>query len=824
VTARKSSGSPHPRGADSRLEAHALIRRCDATGFDFDTTEELEAIRALIGQDRATRSLHFGLHMDRKGFNVFALGPEEADKREVVRAFLEERAASGPPPEDLCYVNDFDEPHAPRCLRLPAGTARALARDVDAMLGELRSVLEAAFESEEYQVRRQGVQEAAGQEQQEAFEALQEKARKRNLALLRTPAGFVFAPVRDGDVLGPEDAEAIPKEEQEELEAATEELQEELQKILRKVPRQRREAREETRNLDREVAAAAVAEVFRDLEAKYEKLEPAMEHLAAVKREVAERGRQLLADEAERQQGPGEGAGIRPGVEEDPELRRYRVNVLVDHGESEQAPVVYEDHPTYQNLVGRVEYLPVMGALVTDFNLIKPGALHRANGGYLLLDAQRVLLQPFAWEGLKRALQSGQIRIESPREAMGMVSTVTLDPEPAPLEVKVVLLGSRLVYYILAQYDPDFADLFKVEADFDDRMDRTSETEALYARLVGSLAREEALRPFDRGAVARIIDESARIVGDAEKLAAKSRRVLDLIREADFWAGEVGADLVRAEHVDRAVEAWTDRSSRLRDRLLEEIVRDTIYIDTDGEKVGQVNGLSVLQLGDYSFGRPNRITARVRMGTGKVVDIEREVELGGPIHSKGVLILSSYLGATFCQDRPLALAASLVFEQSYSGVEGDSASSAELFALLSAIGGIPLRQSVAVTGSVNQHGQIQPIGGVNEKIEGFFDLCRERGLDGEQGVIIPASNGKHLMLRPDVVEAVEEGRFHVWAIHTAAEGMELLAGMPMGERDDDGRFPEGTVSRRVEERLEELAESQRKFAAQTRSLQESPED
>ncbi|MFB6240735.1 MAG: Lon protease family protein, partial [Gemmatimonadota bacterium] len=499
-------------------------------------------------------------------------------------------------------------------------------------------------------------------------------------------------------------------------------------------------------------------------------------------------------------------------VVEHPALRRYRVNVLVDHGDSEHAPVVYEDNPTYQNLVGRVEYLAQMGTLVTDFNMIKPGALHEAAGGYLMLDARRVLMQPYAWEALKRAIKSGEIRIDSLREMLGMVSTVSVDPEPVEHDAKVVLLGDRLLYYLLSEYDPEFGDLFKVAADFDDQVDRSEENERLYAGLVGSLVEQEELRPFDRSGVARVIERSARMVGDAEKLAVRSRGVLDLIREADHWAGEDGADVVTADHVQTAIDKRIYRSDRLRERSQEQILRDTVYIDTEGEQVGQVNGLSVLQLGDFSFGRPTRITARTRLGRGEVVDIEREVELGGPIHSKGVMILSGFLGARYAAERPLSLEASLVFEQSYGGIEGDSASSTELYALLSSVAEVPIRQSVAVTGSVNQHGQVQPIGGVNEKVEGFFDICDERGLTGDQGVLIPASNTKHLMLRRDVVEAIDEGRFHVWPVAHVDQGMEILTGEPMGERDEEGRYPEGTINYLVEERLSELADKRMEYA------------
>jgi lon-related putative ATP-dependent protease len=490
-------------------------------------------------------------------------------------------------------------------------------------------------------------------------------------------------------------------------------------------------------------------------------------------------------------------------------FRRYQVNLLVDHSASQGAPVIYEDNPTYENLIGHVEYVAQMGALSTDFGLIRAGALHQANGGYLILDALRVLTHPYAWEGLKRALSSGKIRIESLGQALSLLSTVSLEPEAIPLNVKVVLLGERPFYYLLSQYDSEFNELFKVEVDFEDQADRSLENNLLYARLISSLARREKLLPFDRSAVARLIEQSARISGDAQKLSVHSRTLCDLLREADYWAREAERGVVAASDVERTVEAQMHRGDRVSERLREQVLHGVILIDTGGAKPGQVNGLSVLHVGQFAIGHPSRITARVRLGRGEVVDIEREVELSGPIHSKGVLILAGFLGARYAADRPLSLSASLVFEQSYSGVEGDSASSAELYALLSALADAPIKQSLAVTGSVNQLGQVQAVGGVNEKIEGFFDLCKARGLTGEQGFLIPASNVQHLMLKRDVVEAVEAGKFHVYPIATIDQGIEILTGVEAGERDATGSFPEGSINHRVERRLIELAEKRK---------------
>jgi len=492
-------------------------------------------------------------------------------------------------------------------------------------------------------------------------------------------------------------------------------------------------------------------------------------------------------------------------------LRRYRVNVLIDHNSSNGAPVIYEDNPSYNNLLGRIEHLQQMGVLVTDFTLVKAGALHRANGGYLIIEALKLLQQPFAWEGLKRALRSGEIRTESLGQMLSLISTVSLEPEPIPLNVKVVLVGERLLYYLLHNLDPDFGELFKVVADFEETMESDVEANLVYAQLIASIARKEGLRRFDRTGVARVIEHSSRLAGDAEKLSIEMQKIADLLREADYWAGQTNRNTVNGDDVQRAIDTQQHRSDRLRKRLQEEVQRGTILIDTAGETVGQVNGLSVFQLGNFSFGHPSRITARVRLGTGKVVDIEREVELGGPIHSKGVLILSGFLAGRFVPDKPLSVSASIVFEQSYAGVEGDSASSAELYALLSALAEVPIKQCLAVTGSVNQHGQVQPIGGVNEKIEGFFDICKARGLTGEHGVIIPAANLRHLMLRNEVIEGVETGKFHIYAVETIDEGIEILTGLSAGKRDEMGKFPDGSINQRVERRLTEFAERARAF-------------
>jgi lon-related putative ATP-dependent protease len=799
---------------NDELKANQLYHGTDPEMLDFGTTDDLQDLEGVLGQPRAMAAMRFGIGMTKAGYNIFALGPTGTGKRGVIRSFFENRAADEPVPEDWCYVNNFEERHRPHTIRLPAGKGVAFRDDVDDLIEGINTALSAAFESEEYQNRRQSINEELQEQQSQAFQEVQEQAEKEGVAMLRTPAGLVFAPQKEGQVLSAEEVQELSAEERERLEAEVEELQGELQKIVQQIPSWQRNAQQQLRELDREMANFAVGGLIDELREKYSDYPDVVDHLNAVQGDIVENARDFLRTDQEGQNLP---PMLRAATQDSQAgsllARRYRANLLVDHSQSEGAPVVYEDNPTHQNLVGRVEHRAQMGALLTDFNLIKPGALHRANGGYLIVEARKLLLQPYAWEALKRTLQSGEIRIESLGQMLSMISTISLEPEPIPLDVKIALYGDPLLYYLLYQLDPEFSELFKVEADFSAQMDRDGDNQQAYAQMVATLVRREELRPFDRAAVARVLDRSARLVGDAQKLSTQTRDIADLLREADYWAGEAGDDAVRAENVQQAIEAQIHRADRIRERMQEAIQRDIVLIDTEGEKVGQVNGLSVIMLGNFSFGRPSRITARVRLGKGDVVDIEREVDLGGPLHSKGVLILAGFLGARYAEEQPLSLSASLVFEQSYGGVDGDSASSAELYALLSAIAEVPVQQSFAVTGSVNQHGVVQAIGGVNEKIEGFFDVCQARGLNGEQGVLIPASNVQHLMLRPDVVEAVEAGRFHVYPVETVDEGIEILTGLSAGEPDKEGNYPEGSVNYRVKRRLAQLAEKRQAFAA-----------
>ena len=797
----------------SPLSPETLYHRCTLDFLEFNTTADLPDRGDFIGQDRAVKALELGVSIQRKGYNIFALGQSGTGKHALIRRLVEARAKDEAPPDDWCYVNNFDQPYIPRALRLPAGMGKELQREMERLVEDLRTGLSSAFESEEYQNRRRVLEQEFNERQQESLKVLQDKARERGLALLRTPSGLAFAPLRNGEVLPPEEFQKLPEEEQQRVQQEVEALQGELQKVLLQVPRWEREFRGRLRELHDDVTAIVVTDVLDDLQAKYKDLPAVLDYLQAVQRDIGDHLGDFLDDGEEKPKEGTPDVPIPESFKKAPGLRRYQVNVLVAAGDATGAPVIYESNPSYLNLVGRVEQMAMMGALITDFTLIKPGVLHRANGGYLILDALKVLTSPYAWEGLKRALQFRQIRIESPTQMLSMTSTITLDPEPIGLDVKVILMGDRQIYYLLAQQDPDFLELFKIAADFDDEFVRDEETTREYAHLIATIVRREELRPFDRGAVCRVIEHASRLAEDAERVTARMQSIVDVLQEADHWAQAAGATTVGAKYIQQALDAQVYRSDRVRQRMQEETLRGTIMLDTTGSQVGQINGLSVISMGTFEFGRPSRITATVHLGKGDVINIEREVDLSGPLHNKGVLILAGYLRSRYATEQPFALDASLVFEQSYGGVDGDSASSTELYALLSAISRTPINQSLAVTGSVNQLGQVQAIGGVNQKIEGFFDLCVARGLTGDQGVLIPATNVKHLMLRQDVVEAVAGDKFRIYPIVTIDEGIEILTGFPAGVADGDGVYPEGSVNRRVADRLAEMVAKRKALGA-----------
>jgi lon-related putative ATP-dependent protease len=801
------------------LAADKLYHKCEVKSIPFNNTDEVAPLEKIIGQPRAVEALHFGIGIQKEGYNVFALGEPGTGKYYLIKRLLNERAKSEETPQDICYVYNFKDRHKPGLLMMPPGRGRELADAMKNLVDDIRSALRAAFESEEYQNRLQSVGQELKEKQQGVFEKIQNMAKEYNMTPLRTPAGLVFAPVKDGEVLPPEQFNELSQEEQKELQKKAEELQKEAKKLFQKIPQWQRKIKEKEKQLNKEVTRYTVVPLIQELKENYETNQKVQEYLTAVEKDIIENVQLFFQDEGQQSEQMVQLAGSAKASSESPAMRRYRVNVIVDNGESQGAPVIYEENPNYMNLFGRIEHMAQMGALITDFDMIRSGSLHRANGGYIVLDMLKVLMEPFAWEGLKRTLRTQQLKIESLGQRYSLISTVSLEPEALPLKVKAILTGSPMLYYLLKHFDPEFGELFKVAADFAYVMDR-NENQGEYAMLIATAVQNEKLRPFKQDAVGRVIEHSARTVGDGEKLSMHMQGLTDLLRESDYWASQNGNETVDAQDVQKAIDSWIYRSDRIRERMQEQIKRDIVIIDTDGSRVGQINGLSVIQLGNFSFGRPSRITARVYIGKGNVMDIEREVAMGGPIHSKGVLILSGFLGARYAMEHPLSLSASLVFEQSYSGIEGDSASSAELYALLSAISEVPIRQNLSVTGSVDQHGRIQAIGGVNEKIEGFFDICNARGLTGEQGVLIPKANTKHLMLRQDVIDTVREGKFHIYPVETIDQGIELLTGMSAGEPDESGKYPEDSVNGKVFTVLSELAEKRLKYMRSAASKEE----
>ncbi|SDK03005.1 Lon protease family protein [Aliiruegeria lutimaris] len=793
------------------VSTSTLCKRHDPNAFTATVPEPVAETVSLVGQDRSREAIQLSASIRHDLFNLFVTGPAGSGRHAEVLGILREHAADRPVPVDWVYVNNFDDPQKPRALELPAGKAIMLRDCMQKLVDDLANDIPALFESDEYQSQRRLIEEEVEQSQETAMAEFADRAQSENIALLRTPMGFMLTAIREGKPLKTEDYGRLPEQEQAEVDEKIARFQEQLAEVMREAPKLERQGRNRIEQLNADMAERAVSARIEEVATELRGIESVASYLTDAQADIIANAELFLKSGKDRNDGPFPEA-IRK-YHQDPEFGRYAINVMVSHAENGDlgAPVEMEDLPTLDRLTGRIEHVSHMGSLMTNFTMIKPGALHRANGGYLILDARRVLVEPFAWDALKRCLKNRRITITSLAERISLASTITLEPDPIPLSVRVVLVGDRVLHALLVMFDPDFAELFKVQADFEESVDRNGESSAGMSGLLASQAARENLRPLNAAGMARLLDEAVRIAEDSRKYSLRVEALTDLMCEADHYASQRSADVIDAADIAAAVDAQDRRASRIRDRMHEAITRGTILIDTSGEKVGQVNGLSVIGLGDYVFGRPSRITARVRMGAGKLIDIEREVELGGPLHSKGVMILSGYLAATFALDVPFSLHASLVFEQSYGGVDGDSASSTELYALLSALSGLPIDQGVAVTGSVNQAGEVQAIGGVNQKIEGFFDICAAKGLSGKQGVIIPKTNIDHLMLRPRVVEAVAAGMFRILAVETVEEGIEALTGVPAGKRGPDGAFEAGSVYARVEERLRDFAEQRRKF-------------
>jgi lon-related putative ATP-dependent protease len=802
--------------APAELVPNELYRACDPASLSFDTTADLPDLTEIIAQNRAVTSVEFGMGIDTDGYNIFAVGPMGTGKTTTVYEFLKRQAAARPAPDDWIYVHNFTKPYEPNAIRLPAGKAQAFRKDMEKLVEDLQAAITQAFESEEYEKQKRTIAQQVGEQQEAKLSNLSQKAESQGFVMVRTPAGLAFVPkTPEGETMSREAYEALPPEEQKRIDEGMEALNEELQQVMRLVRQDERAGREALRDLDQKVTDFAARHLIDEACERWCKIPEMVDYLQAVLKDVVENAEDFKKSDDETPM-MIMGVPIAPRQRGEGAFRKYKINVLVDNSELQGAPVITETNPVLQNLVGRVEHQAQFGALFTDFTMIKAGALHKANGGFLVLDARDVLLKPYAWEALKRTLKTGEIRIEDVAQQLGFATTATLDPEPIPFKAKIVLIGEPFIYYLLYTADPDFQELFKVKADFDSVVDRTPDNEKLYARFVAQVSRKHDLLPFSADAVARVIEQASRLVEDQRKMTTRFVDLHDLLIESSYWARRDqpngGTPVVRREHVQKAIDQRIYRSNRVEERVREMIVDATVMVDTRGAVVGQINGLSVSSIGDYMFGRPSRITATHRLGDGEVVDIEREVELGGPIHSKGVMILAGYLGAKYASDRPLSLSARLVFEQSYSGVEGDSASSAELYALISSLSGAPIQQRFAVTGSVNQRGQVQAIGGVNEKIEGFFAVCKAFGLNGDETVLIPRANVPNLMLSPEVRQAVEAGRFHIIPVTTVDEGIALLTGIPAGDLGEDGLYPEGTINRMVVDRLALLAEKAREAA------------
>ncbi len=791
---------------EKRLPAEKLRRMIDPSVFSFDSTEEIEPLTDTIGQERAMEAIEKGLDMEASGFNIFAAGPVGTGRNSALRAKARKKASEESTPSDWCYVHNFQTPDEPKSIELPAGKGRELHQDMDNLIEESREDIGQAFEEESYQERRNKVRQELQEQRNELLEELREKARELEHAVEVSPAGIVAVPLVEGEPISADEFEELDPEKQEELRQKGEKVQELASETVSRIRELEKEAREEAEELEQEVAVFAVGPLIEELKEKYAEFDDVVQFLDEVREDILDNIDLFKEDDQEQ----GFVAQLRARAKRQL-YNRYRVNVVIDNSRTEGAPVVEERNPTFYNLFGQIEYRMQMGGMTTDFTMVKGGAIHRANGGYIILQVLDVLRNPFSWEGLKRIIRTGEVRIENVWERYHPTPAATLVPEPMPVNVTVMLVGSPLVYHLLYMLDEDFRRLFKIKADFDVEMDFNQEHLDRYAAFISARCEEGELPPFTREAAVRLMEHGIRLAAHQERLSTQFLYVADTIAEAGHEAAVDGAQQVEARHVNRAIEARRTRSRMLQDKIQRLIEEGQILIDTEGEVAGQVNGLSVADLGDYRFGKPSRITCMTAVGRAGVLNIERESEMSGSIHDKGVLILTGYLARLFGQDKPLSLSARLCFEQSYSEVEGDSASCAELYCLLSSLADLPLSQDIAVTGSVNQRGEVQPIGAVNQKVEGFFEVCRDKGLTGEQGVLIPARNLQNLMLRPDVVEAVEEDKFHVWAVDTVEEGIELLTGVSAGTRDEEGRFPEDSVYGRVDRRLREMADVLKEF-------------
>jgi lon-related putative ATP-dependent protease len=788
------------------LSAEKLRKECASNLMQCETTQGVSPLREIVGQKRAVRALKFGLGIKEQGFNIYVAGYPGTGRTTAVKGFLEEMAKTKSVPDDWCYVNNFSNQYEPKAIRLPPGRGKEFRTDMRKFVEEARRALPKAFESEDYAKKREATLEELENQRKQLIDQLNTKAQSQGFIIQGTPVGFLLIPVLKGKPVNDAEFMSLPPKTKAELEQKRELLEVDLRNAMRQFSDMDRKIHEELEKLNRDVALYSIGHLVTDLTERYKDIPDVAAYLKSVQSDILESLSHFIRGAEDEPKTPFP----IPWAREVP-FRKYEVNVVVDNSDMKGAPVTMEFHPTYQNLFGRVEKEAQFGALVTDFTMIRSGSLHKANGGYLILPVEELLRNPFSYDGLKRALRNEQINIEDVEEHLGFLTTKSLKPQPIPLSTKVIIIGDPYLYEQLYVLDMEFNELFKVKADFDTTMDRTEENMQQYAAFVCSLCQKENLKHLDGSGLAKLIEHSSRLAEDQQKLSTRFAEVADVVREANFYAAEENSEFVTGVHVKKAVEEKIYRSKLIQEKIEEMIQRGILLIDTDAENVGQVNGLSVISLGDFEFGTPSRVTASVGLGREGVIDIEREAQMGGPIHTKGVLILGGYLNEKFARDKPLSLSARLVFEQNYEGVEGDSASSTELYAILSILSGLPIKQNLAVTGSVNQKGEVQAIGGVNEKIEGFFEVCKAKGFTGKQGIMMPESNVQNLMLKEEIVDAVKEGKFHIYPVKTIDEGIEILTGVKAGTRGKDGAFESGTVNYKVDERLKEMAERLKAF-------------
>lgn len=779
------------------LKAEKLKKTCDPQTFPFQTTDEIEPLREVIGQPRAVHALQLGSKVEGPGFNIFVSGLPDSGRTSLTTEYFQRQAKDEPTPDDWCYVEHFADPRTPRPVRLPPGGGRIFQDQMEDFLARALRGLKDAFQSKQYLDEKKRLSQRLKQKQDQSFQELQERAARDGFQLLRSPLGIKLQPVVNGEPLSEEQRRSLREEEQQELQQKRRHLEKQMQDTASQIRRWDREIHQIRKELDRETAHYVIAPLLAELVADYQGQPAIQDHLSALEDDFLTMiVQQRLAED---EQGLNL-AGLK---------HRYGVNVLIDHGAKEGAPVVMESHPTIDNLVGQIEHRLSQAGSFTNFTLIKPGALHQANGGYLLLPARDLLLNRHAWDTLKRALRDGAIRIQTGRGKGREITAPTLDPQPIPLDVKVILIGTPQLFHHLREKDEDFDKLFKVKAEFATEMDRTPENEHSYGQFIKSVQDRNRLLPFGRSGVARVIEYGSRLAEDQGKLSTRFGKIANLLRESAYWAAVRDAKMVDARDVEKAIQMADFRNNLDEEKTRQKIQHHTIMISVSGEKVGELNALTVLSNGEYEYGSPVRVSAVSRPGDEGVVAIERQAELSGPIHTKGVLILSGFLGERYGQGQPLNLSGSITFEQSYAEVDGDSASAAELLALLSSIGDIPLKQECAITGSINQHGEIQAVGGINEKLEGYYQVCVDKGLTGTQGVIIPETNLHHLMLSDDVIQSVRENKFHIWPIATIDEAIPLLTGLQPGVRDAQGRYPRGSFNDLVQKALKKYHEIHR---------------